>query len=205
MKRSKTLRLHRQHDLDLITLYRSTEFQFSKELRNILVAYVSGETYTPPTINFDNVDLSYIPTTIQYHLTLNDSDEKERAVLDMLQHEIKYGYVNSFIKALIRAYVPFIPFIGYGVNNGFVTRRINATDVGMAIRTAAKEENKKVKADAMDISDILTETNTKVVSETPETHQNKTPNTEDASMNESNAEEDAFDDFFNMAQAFTHA
>lgn len=140
MKKSKTLRLHRQHDLDLITLYRANGFSFSKEVRNILVAYVNREPYEPPEIDYEDVDIGYLPTTIQYHLTLDPSDPREKAALDMLHDEIKYGYVNSFIKALVRAYIPRIPFIGYGVANGFVTRRITANDVGMKMREAQKVE-----------------------------------------------------------------
>ena len=136
MKKSKTLRLHRQHDLDLITLYRADGFSFSKEVRNILVAYVNQEPYEPPEISYEDVDLGYVPTTIQYHLTLNPDDPREQAVIDMLHNEIKYGYANAFVKALIRAYIPRIPFIGYGVANGFVTRRITANDIGMRMREA---------------------------------------------------------------------
>lgn len=155
MKKSKTLRLHRQHDLDLITLYRADGFSFSKEVRNILVAYVNQEPYEPPEISYEDVDLGYVPTTIQYHLTLNPDDPREQAVLDMLHDEIKYGYANAFVKALIRAYIPHIPFIGYGVANGFVTRHITANDIGMRMREAQKTEHEKVEAETLTAKDIV--------------------------------------------------
>lgn len=155
MKKSKTLRLHRQHDLDLITLYRADGFSFSKEVRNILVAYVNQEPYEPPEISYEDVDLGYVPTTIQYHLTLNPDDPREQAVLDMLHDEIKYGYANAFVKALIRAYIPRIPFIGYGVANGFVTRHITANDIGMRMREAQKTEHEKVEAETLTAKDIV--------------------------------------------------
>ena len=155
MKKSKTLRLHRQHDLDLITLYRADGFSFSKEVRNILVAYVNQEPYEPPEISYEDVDLGYVPTTIQYHLTLNPDDPREQAVIDMLHNEIKYGYANAFVKALIRAYIPRIPFIGYGVANGFVTRHITANDIGMRMREAQKTEHEKVEAETLTAIDIV--------------------------------------------------
>jgi hypothetical protein len=155
MKKSKTLRLHRQHDLDLITLYRADGFSFSKEVRNILVAYVNQEPYEPPEISYEDVDLGYVPTTIQYHLTLNPDDPREQAVLDMLHNEIKYGYANAFVKVLIRAYIPRIPFIGYGVANGFVTRHITANDIGMRMREAQKTEHEKVEAETLTAKDIV--------------------------------------------------
>lgn len=155
MKKSKTLRLHRQHDLDLITLYRADGFSFSKEVRNILVAYVNQEPYEPPEISYEDVDLGYVPTTIQYHLTLNPDDPREQAVIDMLHDEIKYGYANAFVKALIRAYIPRIPFIGYGVANGFVTRHITANDIGMRMREAQKTEHEKVEAETLTAKDIV--------------------------------------------------
>lgn len=155
MKKSKTLRLHRQHDLDLITLYRADGFSFSKEVRNILVAYVNQEPYEPPGISYEDVDLGYVPTTIQYHLTLNPDDPREQAVIDMLHNEIKYGYANAFVKALIRAYIPRIPFIGYGVANGFVTRHITANDIGMRMREAQKTEHEKVEAETLTAKDIV--------------------------------------------------
>lgn len=154
MKKNKTLRLHRQHDLDLITLYRARGFSFSKEVRNILVAYVNREPYNAPEIDYENVDLGYIPTTIQYHLSLNPEDAREQAVLDMLHNEIKYGYMNSFIKALVRAYIPRIPFIGYGVADGFITRRITATDVGIKMREAQKTEYEKVRAETLTVNEL---------------------------------------------------
>ena len=222
MRKSKTLRLHRQHDLDLITLYRSSGFSFSKEVRAILVAYVKGDQYAPPVINYDNVDLSYIPTTIQYHLTLDPNDPDEKAVLDMLHDEIKYGYVNSFIKAIIRSYIPYIPLIGYGNGNGFVTRRINAVDVGKAIRLAAKEEIQKVKADKMDVSEIIIKTESSVNKEElenmqPEALETKEPVTEfvanetvkensiNTDSDDANDVDASFDDFMSMAEAFTGA
>ena len=178
-------------------------------MKHILVAYVNGTSYTPPVIDFENVDLSYIPTTIQYHLTLNPNNPDELAVLDMLQNEIKYGYVNAFIKALIRAYVPRIPFIGYGVNNGFVTRRINAIDVGVAIREAAKEEFAKVSADEVAVSDITLDTKDSAASEIATKQEaakdlatNKSVVQEQQSAEDEEGTED-FDAFLDMAQAFT--
>ena len=232
MRKSKTLRLHRQHDLDLITLYRVSGFSFSKEVRNILVAYVNREPYDPPEIDYEDVDLSYLPTTIQYHLTLDPSDPREQAVLDMLHDEIKYGYVNSFIKALVRAYIPRIPLIGYGVANGFVTRHITANDVGMRIREAQKTEQKQVKAESLTVEDLVPG-----IDEVPAVDPKETVSTTDDVQNaieqkepksiglsytepehmesfrttqeetqsdvEDDSDDDSFDDFFKEAQAFT--
>ena len=245
MRKSKTLRLHRQHDLDLITLYRVRGFSFSKEVRNILIAYVNRETYEAPEIDYENVDLGYLPTTIQYHLSLDPKKPEEKAVLDMLHDEIKYGYVNSFIKALVRAYIPYISLMGYGSSNGFVTRRITAGDIGTKMREAQRMERDSEKAkemspkelDEADISsklsdvdqgngssdtdsfvskDVTNETDPKEAN-TEETtdeiiqkkqNENQTEPAEDEPVRkeesyENDDEEDSFDDFLKMAQAFT--
>lgn len=232
MKKNKTLRLHRQHDLDLITLYRASGFSFAKEVRKILTAYVNCEGYDPPEIDYGDVDLSYIPTTIQYHLALDTSDPKEQAVLDMFHDEIKYGYMNAFVKALVRAYIPRIPFIGYGVENGFVTRRITANDVGAKIREAQRIEQEQtipemsdtnnqetIEAGSMDMNQIADENISAPIMTVPseaikQTEQSKMepmstseltqmPNIQEADEDLDESDDDDFDDFFATAQAFT--
>lgn len=73
----------------------------------------------------------------------------------MLHNEIKYGYANAFVKALIRAYIPRIPFIGYGVANGFVTRHITANDIGNAYERSPENRTRKVEAETLTAIDIV--------------------------------------------------
>lgn len=118
---NKTFRLHRQHDMDLIALYRNKDFNFTKELKAILIAYANNYPYTPPPFE-DEFTEGYVGCSITFHISLSPKKAEEKKVLDLL-NDIKYGYGNSFIKALFRSYMPLLPLSAFSKNNGFVTSR----------------------------------------------------------------------------------
>lgn len=118
---NKTFRLHRQHDMDLIALYRSEDFNFTKELKKALIAYANDLPYTPPPFE-DTLTAGYVGTSITFHISLSPTDEKQKRVLDLLD-DIRYGYGNSFVKALFRSYLPVLPLSAFSKNNGIVTSR----------------------------------------------------------------------------------
>lgn len=123
---NKTFRLHRQHDMDLIALYRSEDFNFTKELKKALIAYANDLPYTPPPFE-DTFAAGYVGTSVTFHISFSPTNAEQKKVLDLLG-DIKYGYGNSFVKALFRSYLPVLPLSAYSKNNGLSTSR-NATVV----------------------------------------------------------------------------
>lgn len=118
---NKTFRLHRQHDMDLIALYRSEDFNFTKELKKALIAYANDLPYTPPPFE-DTFAAGYVGTSVTFHISLSPTNAEQKKVLDLLG-DIKYGYGNSFVKALFRSYLPVLPLSAYSKNNGLSTSR----------------------------------------------------------------------------------
>ena len=111
-----TLRLYRQHDLDLVALYRHKGFYFSKAVKQMIVAYANGSEYTPPEIDPGDISSGLVATSVTYHITLDENDPQEAAAIDLLK-DIKYGYRNSFIKALVRTYMGVLPLHAYSQSN----------------------------------------------------------------------------------------
>lgn len=118
---NKTFRLHRQHDMDLIALYRSEDFNFTKELKKALIAYANDLPYTPPPFE-DTFAAGYVGTSVTFHISFSPTNAEQKKVLDLLG-DIKYGYGNSFVKALFRSYLPVLPLSAYSKNNGLSTSR----------------------------------------------------------------------------------
>lgn len=131
---NKTFRLHRQHDMDLIALYRSEDFNFTKELKKALIAYANDLPYTPPPFE-DTFAAGYIGTSVTFHISLSPTNAEQKKVLDLLG-DVKYGYGNSFVKALFRSYLPVLPLSAYSKNNGLSTSR-NAAVVPRVPKTVA--------------------------------------------------------------------
>ena len=131
---NKTFRLHRQHDMDLIALYRSEDFNFTKELKKALIAYANDLPYTPPPFE-DTFAAGYVGTSVTFHISLSPTNAEQKKVLDLLG-DVKYGYGNSFVKALFRSYLPVLPLSAYSKNNGLSTSR-NAAVVPRVPKTVA--------------------------------------------------------------------
>lgn len=96
-----TMRLYRQHDLDLIYIYKQRkDLGFSKTLKNILNNYQFGYEKRLPTVNIEEIKPENFPhESVQLHLYL--SEEKDANAIAVLK-SIKRGYRNSFLKNLLR-------------------------------------------------------------------------------------------------------
>lgn len=94
------LRLYRQHDLDLIGLFINPEFNFAKEAKKALAAYVRGKPYvvSSPDPVLPKKKVSYL---IQTNIIL---DESETDVIQWLL-SMKSGYRNSLVKNILRGYM----------------------------------------------------------------------------------------------------
>lgn len=97
-----TLRLYRQHDLDLITLYRHPSFSLANAMKKALFAYVRKEPLiikqpTPYEVSNDKIS-----KTIQMHISLDAEMDKD--IIQWLK-QTKEGYRNSVLKNIIRGYL----------------------------------------------------------------------------------------------------
>ena len=119
-----TIRLHRQHDMDLFSIYRTKSYHIGREMKRCLIAYAKMEPYTPPEFNMDDVVVGYIPTSRIIHIELNPNKIDEAAAIELLNH-IRRGYRCSFIKALFRSSLAYLPLLAYSDDSGFVTKRAN--------------------------------------------------------------------------------
>lgn len=112
----KTVRIYRQHDLDLYYLGLSKSFHLGREMKRALVAYANDSVYTPPDIP-KSVDDSVVRTSMLLILYFDPQKPEEKKVLDLL-HDVKYGYGCPFIKALFRSSMPAVPLSSYFSDNG---------------------------------------------------------------------------------------
>ena len=119
-----TIRLHRQHDMDLFSIYRNKSYHIGREMKKCLIAYAKMEPYCPPEFNMDDATTGYVPTSCIIHIDLNPNKPDEAVAIDLLKH-IKYGYRCSFIKALFRSALPYLPLLAYSDDSGFITKRLN--------------------------------------------------------------------------------
>ena len=96
-----TLRLYRQHDLDLITLYRHPSFSLSNAIKKALCAYVRNESfYIEQPVPYD-MGKEKVPKIVQIHIQLPDEDND---AIEWIKG-IKEGYRNSVLKNVVRGYI----------------------------------------------------------------------------------------------------
>lgn len=122
----KTIRLHRQHDMDLISLYRVKGFNFTHEMKSALRACANGTDYK---IRVPKQDYrpGYIKRSIHLHISL---DPKKDADIIGLLGDVRQGQGNAFMKAVFRNCLEYIPFRAYGKGSGFAMS-IGEIDDGM--------------------------------------------------------------------------
>ena len=97
-----TLRLYRQHDLDLITLYRHPNFSLPNAMKTSLCAYVRNESFQIKQPEPYKIGEEKISKIVQMHIQLSEKTEGD--VIAWLKN-IKEGYRNSVLKNVIRAYI----------------------------------------------------------------------------------------------------
>lgn len=97
-----TLRLYRQHDLDLITLYRHPSFSLPAAIKKALKAYVKKEQFAikqPATYELPKEKISKI---VQMHIALKEDEDSD--IIEWIK-DIKEGFRNSVLKNIIRGYL----------------------------------------------------------------------------------------------------
>lgn len=200
-----TLRLHRQHDMDLIALYRTDDYKFARELKKVLVSYANGEVYEPKTLDATKFNEAYVPTSVTFHISLNEAKEEEKQALILLSG-VKYGYRNSFLKALFRSSITYLPLVAFAKDSGFITKRGVFLNVRKQSETIAKPDT-----DIIPDAKINTETQILPVQANKDEHgifeneqlnsQNSVPETD---SEQEIVNEDEFSDLFNQMSMLNH-
>ena len=145
------IRLYRQHDLDLIGLCKTDRSLFRRELKNALLAYVTGQPYQiiwPADI----MPEGYVSKVTSMHIVLKESDPAEKAAIDMLS-TLKKGMRNSFLKALFRSYLSSIPLSSYTAGDSLILTKEEA--VADIVKNIDEKERNTTK-----IQDVSTDTTT---------------------------------------------
>lgn len=120
------LRFYRQHDLDLISLHRSSGFCMSSAIKKSLNAYVNNKTLCILAPSANKLDYSSIPKQVQLIVNLDENlDKKEIEWIKSL----RTGMRNSAIKNLLRGYLSYPIMSAYAneKEDDFVIDLLNET------------------------------------------------------------------------------
>lgn len=99
------MRLYRQHDLDLLYLYKTPNFCIQKSIRESIRDYVKNGCVNNGSYIVDVSNIKHnevLPRSVQIHIYL--SEDKDSQVISWLDNTSK-GYRNSLIKNIYRNYI----------------------------------------------------------------------------------------------------
>ena len=97
----KKIRLYRNHDMDLISIYKNEKINFAKLIRECLHTIAAGKQiyyYIP-----DNKKIKGEIKSI-YQILLNLDEKKDKDIIEFLKNA-KFRQVNALIKAVVRSCV----------------------------------------------------------------------------------------------------
>ena len=95
----KKIRLYRNHDMDLISIYKNEKINFAKLIRECLHTIAAGKQiyyYIP-----DNKKIKGEIKSI-YQILLNLDEKKDKDIIEFLKNA-KFRQVNALIKAIVRS------------------------------------------------------------------------------------------------------
>lgn len=118
-----SVRLYRQHDMDLIRVYLGCRGKFTVYLRESLRAFCRRYNYSIPAQDVATDYSGYLPTIINMHVTLDDNQDAD---IIRLFDNIKNKQRNAFIKAVARRSLATIPLSIYFKGDGIVMSRASA-------------------------------------------------------------------------------
>lgn len=147
-KMSVPFYLYRQHDMDLINIYRRDGFKFQKEVKKAIVEYANGRIYQLTIPDNLPIKSGYIAKSIPMHLTLNPNNEEELKAVNMLMNTRK-GFRCQLIKAIFRISLQTLPISSFnkGSSDGFVFKRPDIDEVmqeSLAEQTKTKKNSVSV-------------------------------------------------------------
>ena len=118
-----TIRLYRQHDMDLIRMYMNKAIRFTEEVKRALIAYANGKIYTISITDSTPSFQGYLKTSILMHVSI---DAKKNPEVITLFSRIKPGQRNAFIKTVTRRSMSELPLSAYFAGDGIIMSRSEA-------------------------------------------------------------------------------
>lgn len=153
---SKTIRLYKTHDLDLISFLDTHNMDFRKAVYCSLTAFAKGEVFVikiPPRLENPK------PLRRKYEFRLILNPETDQAVIDMIDG-ITDGYKNNFIKNILRMYLctPISEeFLKDRSKIGEFEEKFQMFKIGKRVADAARVKNMKTGRAAKYPEDRLTD------------------------------------------------
>lgn len=129
-----TMRLHKIHDLDLISLYKNPEYSLEDILITALRAFIHNEPVYFYVPSLYPMNLSVIPNSIMLHLSLDE--EKDEDIIEFLSH-VKEGYRNSFLKNMVRGCM-----VGSNIYPYIDTSSVNIKTISNYVKKETEEYDK---------------------------------------------------------------
>ncbi len=119
------VRLYRQHDLDLLTLYFNDNIKLGTLMKKTVLAYANGDSV--PGMDFGEPENTngYMPKSACFHIKFNENKESEKEAVKLLKC-IKPGYRCSFVKALFRNSSAYLPMVAYTNGSDFKMSKLKA-------------------------------------------------------------------------------
>lgn len=198
----KTVRIYRQHDLDLYSLGLSKSYHLGREMKKALIAYANNTTYDPPELP-KTLDDSVVRTSMLLILYFDPSKPEEKKALDVL-NEIKYGYGCPFIKALFRSSLTETLLSSYYADNGLqmsnaeVVRSIQKKQKAAVLSNLSGKKEISENKFQTENDGTVTSFENSIYKEPLQKEDSETIDTEDTETNED------LNDFFKQMDLFTH-
>lgn len=105
-----TIRLYKRHDLDLLEIKNRDGFEMEKQIKKVLAAYASGQSYNIKLP--EKTIVKNLPADCRIQIKLSQKDQK---IIDFVK-EIRPGVRNSAIKMIFRSYLPCINIRPYFIS-----------------------------------------------------------------------------------------
>ncbi len=112
-----TMRLYRQHDMDLLNIYFNKAFPFTTEIKKTLRAYKEKRNYKIPVDNTSIQFKGYVKPHILIHINLNP--KKDTDIIELLS-QVQARQRNAFIKAVLRQSMTMIPLESFMRNDDLI-------------------------------------------------------------------------------------
>ena len=117
-----SIRIYRQHDMDLVTLACDKDFGLGREMKRVLLSAANETPLTPKEIPDISFTEGYVPRMIRVQFSLSPKKPEEAKAFQLLS-KVKRGYRCSFLKALFRNQYITLPLSEYLITSGFVLRK----------------------------------------------------------------------------------
>lgn len=117
-----SIRIYRQHDMDLVTLACDKDFGLGREMKRVLLSAANETPLVPKEIPDISFTEGYVPRMIRVQFSLSPKKPEEAKAFQLLS-KVKRGYRCSFLKALFRNQYMTLPLSEYLITSGFVLRK----------------------------------------------------------------------------------